>query len=81
MSFPKPLLPLLLALALVAVEYMISEPSCVVSGRVGEAERHSDDLKVMMVADLLLLGSDAGYTDTFFRDPFKSKFFRVVLLF
>ncbi|XP_042457158.1 metallophosphoesterase 1-like [Zingiber officinale] len=76
MSFLKPLLPLLLAIALVAVEYMISEPSCVVSGRVGESERHSDDLKVIMVADLLLPGSDAGYTDTFFRDPFKSKFFR-----
>ncbi|WOL19414.1 metallophosphoesterase 1-like [Canna indica] len=76
MAFLRSVLPLLVVSAIFAVEHMISEPYCVVSGRGGEGASHPDDLKVMMVADLLLLGSDAGYVETRFRDSFKSKFFR-----
>ncbi|KAL5098200.1 hypothetical protein RYX36_002527 [Vicia faba] len=36
----------------------------------------ADSLKVMMVADLLLLGSEAGYINRFFTDHYMSKFFR-----
>ncbi|XP_019456121.1 PREDICTED: metallophosphoesterase 1-like [Lupinus angustifolius] len=37
---------------------------------------NSDEFKVMMVAELLLLGSEAGYVNQFFRDYYMSKFFR-----
>ncbi|XP_065024746.1 uncharacterized protein LOC135649823 [Musa acuminata AAA Group] len=76
MASLRPVLPLVMVAVLIAVEERISGPSCVASGRGGEGATHSDDLKVMMVADLLLLGSDASYADTFFRDSFTSKFFR-----
>ncbi|XP_064938872.1 uncharacterized protein LOC135593009 isoform X2 [Musa acuminata AAA Group] len=76
MASLRPVLPLVMVAVLIAVEERISGPSCVASGRGGEGASHPDDLKVMMVADLLLLGSDASYADTFFRDSFTSKFFR-----
>jgi len=58
---------------LVIFEQRISTPVC--NNHVEEAE--ADELKVMMVADLLLLGSEAGYINRFFRDHYMSKFFRV----
>ncbi|URE38981.1 inositol [Musa troglodytarum] len=76
MASLRPVLPLLMVAVLIAVEERISGPSCVASGRRGDGASHPDDLKVMMVADLLLRGSDASYADTFFRDSFISKFFR-----
>ncbi|KAJ8459181.1 hypothetical protein OPV22_032107 [Ensete ventricosum] len=77
MASLRPVLPLLMVAVLIAVEERISGPSCVASGGGREdLANHPDDLKVMMVADLLLLGSDASYADTFFRDSFKSKFLR-----
>lgn len=79
MASLRPVLPLLMVAVLIAVEERISGPSCMASGRGGEGASHPDDLKVMMVADLLLLGSDASYADTFFRDSFTSKFFRVII--
>nr|XP_010939622.1 metallophosphoesterase 1 [Elaeis guineensis] len=69
-------LPLLLVAALVTVEDMISAPSCEMSGHAGGDSSNPDDLKVMMVADLLLQGSDAGFADVYFRDLFISKFFK-----
>ncbi|XP_038990189.1 metallophosphoesterase 1-like isoform X2 [Phoenix dactylifera] len=69
-------LPLLLVAALVTVEDMISTPSCEISGQAGGDSSHPDGLKVMMVADLLLQGSDAGFADVYFRDLFISKFFK-----
>ncbi|KAG1366492.1 putative metallophosphoesterase 1 [Cocos nucifera] len=69
-------LPLLLVAALVTVEDMISAPSCEISGHADGDSSHPDDLKVMMVADLLLQGSDAGFADVYFWDLFRSKFFK-----
>lgn len=37
-----------------------------------------EDLKVMMVANLLLLGSEAGFVELYFRDYYMTKFFRVI---
>lgn len=59
---------------LLALEDRTSTPVC--NNPVVEA----DTLKVMMVADLLLLGSEAGYINRFFRDHYMSKFFRVLSL-
>jgi hypothetical protein len=58
---------------LVILEDKISTPVC--NNHVEEVD--DDDLKVMMVADLLLFGSDATYINSFFRDHYMSKFFRV----
>ncbi|XP_073010002.1 uncharacterized protein [Typha latifolia] len=76
----KSALPLLLVAALIAMEELSSTPWCEISGEsldggFGGDASHLDDLKVMMVADLLLMGSDATYVDLFFRDPFISKYF------
>lgn len=76
----KAVLPLLIFYLLVFYEERASTPSCVVlpSGSVHEAAgADPDDLKVMMVANLLLLGSKSGYLDLFFRDYYLSKFFKV----
>lgn len=37
-----------------------------------------DKLRVMLVAELLLLGSESGYVNHFFRDYYMAKFFRVI---
>ncbi|XAR62179.1 hypothetical protein NMG60_11016840 [Bertholletia excelsa] len=71
------LLPLILIAALVVFEDRVSNPSCKVvpAGEQLAGEDHPDDLKVMMVSNLLLLGSEAGYWNIFFRDYYLSKFF------
>ncbi|KAI8014074.1 Metallophosphoesterase 1 [Camellia lanceoleosa] len=71
------LLPLIVIAALVVFEDRVSIPSCVVvpNGEQHVEEDHPDDLKVMMVANLLLLGSEAGYNNIFFSDYYLSKFF------
>ncbi|TVU11993.1 hypothetical protein EJB05_45608, partial [Eragrostis curvula] len=71
-AWPNPALPLLLVGALLAFEDWLTTPSC--SGG-SPAARASGDLRAMMVADLMLLGSDASYADRYFRDHFMSKFF------
>ncbi|KAK7294430.1 hypothetical protein RJT34_17319 [Clitoria ternatea] len=66
---------------LLVFEDWVSTPSCklvpsanpFLQFQVGE---EGDDLKVMMVSDLLLLGSDAGFPNRFFTDYYMSKFFR-----
>ncbi|KAL6861789.1 hypothetical protein ACP4OV_017489 [Aristida adscensionis] len=68
-AWPNPALPLLLVAALLAFEDWLTTPSC--SG----GSPAAGDLRAMMVADLMLLGSDAPYADRFFRDHVMSKFF------
>ncbi|GJN00271.1 hypothetical protein PR202_ga17690 [Eleusine coracana subsp. coracana] len=71
-AWPNPALPLLLVAALLAFEDWLTTPSCSVAP---PEARASGDLRAMMVADLMLLGSDASYADRYFRDHFMSKFF------
>lgn len=76
----KAVLPLLIFYLLVFYEERASTPSCVVVPQGGVQEAVGDDpedLKVMVVANLLLLGSKAGYLNLFFRDFYLSKFFKV----
>lgn len=44
---------------------------------VGPEQESEDDLKVMLVANLLLFGSEAGFVNLYFRDYYMSKFFKV----
>ncbi|KAJ1401048.1 hypothetical protein SESBI_29058 [Sesbania bispinosa] len=76
------------ALSLIAIAFLlvfeewVSTPVCKVVPSTNQHVRlgEEDDLKVMMVANLLLLGSEAGYVNRFFRDYYMSKFFRPDLL-
>eukprot|EP00257_Ricinus_communis_P024005 XP_015584140.1 metallophosphoesterase 1 isoform X1 [Ricinus communis] len=78
----KPLLPLLLFAFLFVYEEWVSVPSCTVvpassqQNDVVAVKNPGEDLKVMMVANLLLLGSKASFFDQYFRDYYMSKFFR-----
>ncbi|KAM3194248.1 hypothetical protein ACQJBY_070739 [Aegilops geniculata] len=72
-AWPNPWLPLLLVAALLAFEDWLSTPSC--SGGEPAPDLDTGDLRAMMVADLMLLGSDATYADRFFRDHVTSKLF------
>lgn len=79
----KPLLPIIMLSALLLYEEWVSTPSCkrVPPERTGPpdpTQDHPDDLKVMMVANLLLLGSEAGFFSLLFRDYYMSKFFTVI---
>ncbi|KAK1308689.1 hypothetical protein QJS10_CPA09g00543 [Acorus calamus] len=76
-------LPLLIVAALIAFEEWVSIPSCEVSsgeGGGGDPKAGnlsgSEDLKLMVVADLLLMGSEAGPITAYFRDSYTAKFFR-----
>ncbi|XP_024027662.1 metallophosphoesterase 1 isoform X2 [Morus notabilis] len=80
-----PLFSLILVSALIIHEEWVSTPLCdtllPTTSNIDESESesmedHPQDLKVMMVADLLLLGSDSGYLNRIFRDYYTSKFFR-----
>lgn len=56
-------------------------PSRTHTGReynVVKEEKPKEDLKVMMVANLLLYGSEAGFFNQYFRDYYMSKFFKVL---
>uniref|UniRef100_A0A0D9WNF2 Calcineurin-like phosphoesterase domain-containing protein n=1 Tax=Leersia perrieri TaxID=77586 RepID=A0A0D9WNF2_9ORYZ len=70
-AWPSSWLLLLLVAALLAFEDWLATPTC--SG--GSTVPASGDLRVMMVSDLMLLGSDASYADRFFRNHFMSKLF------
>ncbi|XP_068642535.1 uncharacterized protein [Aristolochia californica] len=75
-------LPVLLVVALLVFEERVSSPSCQVvedrgsSPEEGRKGGSSDDFKVMMVANLLLMGSESGYMNIYFRDSYMTKFFR-----
>lgn len=80
----RPTLPLILIFALIVYEEWVSIPTCKIvpsAGDLGQPATESqddlEDLKVMMVANLLLLGSEAGFVNIYFRDYYMSKFFRV----
>ncbi|XP_074380769.1 uncharacterized protein LOC141721661 isoform X1 [Apium graveolens] len=79
------IMPFIIIFILIIYEDQISTPSCkLVPGAnspekiAGENGQNSgeDDLKVMIVANLLLLGSEAGSFNFFFRDYYLSKFFK-----
>ncbi|XP_055959915.1 uncharacterized protein LOC126664368 isoform X2 [Mercurialis annua] len=78
----KPLLPLLLLALLLFYEERVSLPSCTLvpsnsrQNDAAEEKNLDDDLKVMIVANLLLVGSKTSYFDLYFRDYYMSKFFR-----
>ncbi|XP_047064660.1 metallophosphoesterase 1-like [Lolium rigidum] len=70
-AWPNPYLPLLLIAALLAFEDWLSTPSC--SGGSPALHPASGDLRAMLIADLMLLGSDATHADRFFRYHLMSK--------
>ncbi|KAG2709287.1 hypothetical protein I3760_05G231800 [Carya illinoinensis] len=79
----RPALPLITILALIVYEERVSIPSCKIvlgaadlSQPATEFVEDPEDLKVMMVANLLLLGSEAGFVELYFRDYYMTKFFR-----
>lgn len=79
------ILPFIIIIILIIYEDRISIPSCKlipssnppekIAGKNGQ-NSGEDDLKVMIVANLLLLGSESGYFNFFFRDYYLSKFFK-----
>ncbi|XP_030455336.1 uncharacterized protein LOC115676522 [Syzygium oleosum] len=75
-------LPLLLVSSLFFLDEWISTPSCRFVPRADRGERDAGaaegrgDLKAMIVSDLLLVGSDHGLVDTYFRDYYLNKFFK-----
>ncbi|XP_052160684.1 uncharacterized protein LOC127778076 [Oryza glaberrima] len=76
-AWPSPWLPLLLVGALLAFEAWLATPTCS-GGSTAPAPAPAPapgDLRVMMVSDLMLLGSDATYADRFFRNHVMSKLF------
>ncbi|KAI3949325.1 hypothetical protein MKW98_023262 [Papaver atlanticum] len=79
----KSLFPLILVIGFIIFEERISIPSCeeeiISNGEdiVRDEEGGPDDVRVMMVANLLLMGSDdAGYINSYFRYSYMAKFFR-----
>ncbi|KAJ3700513.1 hypothetical protein LUZ61_004218 [Rhynchospora tenuis] len=71
------LLPILIFLSLFPLQERLTLPSCKLSCQSEASSSHlSDDLRVMMVADLHLRGSDSSFVDSWFRDPYTSRFFR-----
>ncbi|XP_059631406.1 uncharacterized protein LOC132274200 [Cornus florida] len=77
------MLSLIIITFLIFYEDRVSIPSCEVVPRPNQDDEyhhhhhhHPEDLKVMIVADLLLLGSEAPYINIFFRDHYLSQFFR-----
>ncbi|KAI3756985.1 hypothetical protein L6452_04518 [Arctium lappa] len=80
--FQKRLLLFIIVFLHIFYENWVPTPSCdVVSGVNNQEIDHGkmeDDLKVMMVADLLLSGHDSGsgYFDLHFKDFYFSRFFR-----
>ncbi|XP_039053223.1 metallophosphoesterase 1-like [Hibiscus syriacus] len=79
----RSLMPVIIISSFIIYEEWVSFPSCKVlpstayspDKQVGN-EDSPEDLKVMMVADLLLLGSEAGLANLYFRDYYMSKFFK-----
>ncbi|XWS23865.1 hypothetical protein CRYUN_Cryun28dG0052000 [Craigia yunnanensis] len=78
------LLPVIIISALIVNEEWVSFPSCNVlpnttnhpDEHVGNENDSPEDLKVMLVANLLLLGSEAGFFNLYFRYYCMSKFFK-----
>lgn len=69
-------LPLLVIISLVIYEEMVSIPTCVTLPHHSDYSPTPTDVTAMLVADLLLLGSEAGYMNLIFRHSYMTKFFR-----
>ncbi|KAK6246084.1 hypothetical protein SCA6_009174 [Theobroma cacao] len=80
----RSLLPVIIISAFIVYEERVSFPSCKhlpdttnhPGEHIGNEDGSPEDLTVMMVANLLLLGSDAGFVNLYFRDYYMSKFFK-----
>ncbi|XVF64748.1 hypothetical protein PTKIN_Ptkin09bG0191800 [Pterospermum kingtungense] len=77
----RSLFPVIIISAFVVYEEWVSFPSCklvpnTADEHVGNQDDSPEDLKVMLVANLLLLGSEAGFVNLYFRDYYISKFFK-----
>ncbi|XVE95338.1 hypothetical protein REPUB_Repub02eG0088400 [Reevesia pubescens] len=80
----RSLLPVIIICTFLVYEEWVSFPSCkLLPNTVNHPDEHvvnqddsPEDLKVMMVANLLLLGSEAGFFNLYFRDYYMSKFFK-----
>lgn len=69
-------LPLLAIIPLIIYEEMVSIPTCVTLPHHSDYSPTPTDVTVMLVADLLLMGSEAGYMNLIFRHSYMTKFFR-----
>lgn len=69
-------LPLLAIIPLIIYEEMVSIPTCEMLPHHSDYSPTPTDVTVMLVADLLLLGSEAGYMNLIFRHSYMTKFFR-----
>ncbi|GAV59277.1 hypothetical protein CFOL_v3_02808 [Cephalotus follicularis] len=73
-------LPVIIVSSLIIYEEWASTPSCKPTNAAdfcGKGyESKEEDLKVMMVANLHLLGSDSGFVNLYFRDYYMSMFFK-----
>ncbi|KAK8315141.1 hypothetical protein V6Z12_D01G220200 [Gossypium hirsutum] len=80
----RSLLPVIMISIFMVYEDWVSFPSCKLlpsttyspDKHVENVDDSLEDLKVMMVANLLLLGSEAGFVNLYFRDYYMSKFFK-----
>ncbi|XP_044512312.1 metallophosphoesterase 1-like isoform X3 [Mangifera indica] len=76
----RSVLSLIVVSSLMVYEEWVSAPSCkIIPGPdpyEHESGRGTEELKVMLVGDLLLLGSEAGFVNRYFRDYYMAKFFR-----
>ncbi|KAF6149172.1 hypothetical protein GIB67_026028 [Kingdonia uniflora] len=78
----KAILPLIFIIAILIFEERVSIPSCKTISRNGVNEEggvgfdSEGDLRVMLVADMLLMGSEASYMSLYFRDAYLTKFFK-----
>ncbi|KAG8503899.1 hypothetical protein CXB51_001868 [Gossypium anomalum] len=80
----RSLLPVIMISIFMVYEEWVSFPSCKClpsttynpDKHVENVDDSLEDLKVMMVANLLLLGSEAGFVNLYFRDYYMSKFFK-----
>ncbi|TYH31973.1 hypothetical protein ES288_A01G214300v1 [Gossypium darwinii] len=80
----RSLLPVIMISIFMVYEEWVSFPSCKLlpsttyspDKHVENVDDSLEDLKVMMVANLLLLGSEAGFVNLYFRDYYMSKFFK-----
>ncbi|GMI64867.1 hypothetical protein HRI_000156000 [Hibiscus trionum] len=80
----RSLMPVIIISTFIIYEDWVSFPSCKLLPNtasspdkyVGSEDVSPQDLKVMMVANLHLLGSQAGFVNLYFRDYYMSKFFK-----
>ncbi|XP_022768310.1 metallophosphoesterase 1-like isoform X2 [Durio zibethinus] len=80
----RSLLPVIIISTFIVYEEWVSFPSCKLlpnttfnlDEHVGNDDDSPEDLKVMLVANLLLRGTEAGFFDLYFRYYYMSKFFK-----